>query len=121
MTRILIRAGRDPFVPVGGEATLTQDVFNTNVGNYLFSHSVQRALMVPGTEIVPDSTLAEPRPAKAEAVARVNEEFDAYVVPLANAFRPDFAPRLANLTSLIERAHHSGGRGRCGSSGESLP
>ena len=35
--------------------------------------------------------------------ARVNEEFDAFVVPLANAFRADFKPHLDRLTALIER------------------
>ncbi len=29
------------------------------------------------------------------------EQFDAFVIPLANAFRPEFEHRLANLTSLV--------------------
>lgn len=101
MSRILLRSGKDPFTPVSAEATLAQDVMNTNVGNYLFQHAVHRSLSVPGAEIVSNSTLSETRPATEEEIARVNEEFDLFVVPLANAFRPEFAERLANLTSLV--------------------
>jgi hypothetical protein len=99
--KILIRSGKDPFTPVGAEATLTQDVFNTNVGNYLFADSVHKTLMTPGTDLVSNGTLSEGRKATARAAARVNEEFDAFVIPLANAFRPEFTHRLENLTSLV--------------------
>jgi len=102
MSRVLIRSGKDPFTPVTAEATLAQDVFNSNTGNYLFMHSVHRALMTPGTELVSNGTLSETRPAKVADQARVNAEFDSFVIPLANAFRPAFAKRLENLTSLIE-------------------
>jgi hypothetical protein len=102
MRRVLIRSGKDPFTAVAPESTLTQDVFNSNVGNFLFAHSVHKALMTDGTEVVSNATLSERRRATAEDVARVNDEFDAFVVPLANAFRPDFLHRLENLTSLVE-------------------
>lgn len=103
MLRVLVRSGKGPFTMVGPEATLTQDVFNSNVGNYLFAHSVFRALMVPGADLVSNATLSETRAATAKAAGRVNEEFDAFVIPLANAFRPDFAARLDNLASLVEQ------------------
>lgn len=101
MGQILIRAGKDPFTAVSGEATLTQDVFNSNTGNYLFAHSVHRTLMTASTTVVPNGTLSETREATDKAIARVNEQFDAFVIPLANAFRPEFEHRLANLTSLV--------------------
>lgn len=103
MSKILIRSGKDPFTPVAAEATLAQDVFNSNVGNYLFAHSVHRTLMTPSTELVPNATLSETRPATDRDADRINEQFDAFVVPLANAFRRSFLPRLRNLTSLIEK------------------
>ena len=101
MGEILIRAGKDPFTAVSGEATLTQDVFNSNTGNYLFAHSVHKALMTASTTVVPNGTLSETREATEKTIARVNERFDAFVIPLANAFRPEFEHRLANLTSLV--------------------
>src|SRR5674476_250136 len=39
MTRILLRSGKDPFTPVVAEATLQQDVFNSNSGNYPVSYT----------------------------------------------------------------------------------
>jgi hypothetical protein len=103
VSRILIRSGKDPFTPVPAESTFAQDTYNTNVGNFLFAHSVHRALMVDGTELVSNSTLSETSPATAHAVARVNSEFDAFVIPLANAFRPEFVGRLEHLTSLVRQ------------------
>jgi hypothetical protein len=103
MSRVLVRSGKDPFTIVGPEATLAQDVFNSNVGNYLFMHSVFRALSLPGAELVSNSTLSESREASEKVAARIDDEFDAFVVPLANAFRPAFARRLDNLAALVEQ------------------
>jgi hypothetical protein len=102
MTRLLIRSGKDPFTPVVAESTLTQDVFNSNSGNYLFQHSVWKALSVEGAELVPNGTLSERVPPNPGDAARINEEFDHFVVPMANAFRPEFAPRLDRLSELLE-------------------
>jgi len=102
MTRLLIRSGKDPFTPVVAESTLTQDVFNSNSGNYLFQHSMWKTLSVDGAELVSNSTLSErvsPEPGDA---ARVNDEFAHFVVPMANAFRAEFAPRIDRLSELIE-------------------
>lgn len=102
MTRMLLRSGKDPFTPVVAESTLTQDVFNSNSGNYLFQHAIWKSLATPGTEIVSNGTLSErERPEPGDA-ARINEQFDNFVIPLANAFRPDFAKRLVKLTELIK-------------------
>jgi hypothetical protein len=103
MARVLIRSGKDPFTAVSADATLTQNVFHTNVGNYLYTNAVHRALSTRGTEIVSNGTLSELRaPAPGDA-DRVNEQFDRFVVPLANAFRPTFERHLVHLTSLIEK------------------
>lgn len=103
MARLLIRAGKDPFTAVAPETTLTQDVFNSNSGNYLFQHSVWRALDVAGSELVANSTLSERREASSRDAARINEEFDHFVIPMANSFRADFADKLDHLASLVEK------------------
>lgn len=102
MPRVLLRSGKDPFTPVSAETTLTQDVFNSNSGNYLFQHAVWKALAVDGTELVSNGTLSErAQPAHRDA-GRINDEFDHFVIPLANAFRPDFIERLDRLSDLLE-------------------
>lgn len=103
MPRLLVRSGKDPFTPVGAETTLTQDVFNSNSGNYLFQHSVWRSLAVDGTELVSSSTLSERRSPEPGDAERINAEFDHLVVPMANAFRPQFVPHLTALTELVEQ------------------
>lgn len=102
MHRLLIRSGKDPFTPVVAESTLTQDVFNSNSGNYLFQHAVWKALSVDGAELTSNSTLSERMPPEAGDAARINDEFDQFVIPLANAFRPEFAPRLDVLSKLLK-------------------
>jgi hypothetical protein len=102
MTRLLIRSGKDPFTPVVAESTLTQDVFNSNSGNYLFQHSMWKTLAVDGTELVSNATLSERRSPRPGDAARLNDEFDHFVIPLANAFRSEFEPRLARLAELLE-------------------
>ncbi|MFC5677298.1 polysaccharide pyruvyl transferase family protein [Aeromicrobium endophyticum] len=102
MTRLLIRSGKDPFTPVVAESTLTQDVFNSNSGNYLFQHSMWKTLSVDGAELVTNSTLSERVPPEPGDAARINDEFDHFVIPMANAFRREFEPRLARLAELLE-------------------
>jgi hypothetical protein len=101
--RLLIRSGKDPFTPVVAESTLTQDVFNSNSGNYLFQHAVWKALATDDAELVSNGTLVERRAPADDVAALVEDQFDHFVVPLANAFRADFAPRLDRLTDMIEK------------------
>jgi hypothetical protein len=102
MPRVLIRSGKAPFTPVSAETTLTQDVFNSNSGNYLFQHAVWKHLAIDGTELVSNSTLSERRTREASDAHRANEEFDHFVVPLANAFRAEFIDQLDRLSTFIE-------------------
>lgn len=101
MPRLLIRSGKDPFAAVGAETTLQQNLLNSNTGNQLFQLAVHRTLLTPDAEIVSNGTLSETAPATPGDVARINEHFDAFVVPMANAFRPEFVRRLENLTTLV--------------------
>ena len=103
MSRLLIRAGKSPFTPVVPESTLTQDVFNSNTGNFLFQHAVWESLAVDGSELVANSTLTERRKASAADISAINEQFEHFVIPFANAFRPDFVKQLDRLSSTIEK------------------
>jgi hypothetical protein len=96
--RILLRSGKSPFDAVPVEEALHRDVITTNSGNLIFSDATHKILETPGTEVV--SNLMRTDPA---AAGRINEEYDAFVVPLANAFRPSFEPGLKRLTRLIGR------------------
>ncbi len=98
MKRILLRAPKDPFEVVSPERTLEQNLIGNNSGNLIFIEAAYKLLATSGIEITPDRFEADRLGAD-----RINERFDAYVVPLANAFRPSFEAKLIAMTRLIER------------------
>ncbi|MFD7457672.1 MULTISPECIES: polysaccharide pyruvyl transferase family protein [unclassified Streptomyces] len=95
-TRILLRSGKSPYDVVSIEEALDRDVIATNSGNLIFSDAAHKILETPDTEVVSNGI----RSIAAQA-GRINEEYDVFVVPLANAFRPSFEKQLQRLTRLI--------------------
>ncbi|MFJ9623848.1 polysaccharide pyruvyl transferase family protein [Streptomyces sp. NPDC101181] len=98
MQRILLRSGKSPFDVVPLEEALHRDVIATNSGNLIFSDATHKILQTPGTEVVSNGIRTD-----VAAAERINEEYDVFAVPLANAFRPSFEPQLKRLTRLISR------------------
>ena len=103
MRRILIRSGKDPFLALTPEATLAGNAFGGNPGNLLFTQAVHEVLSVPGVEVVSNGYVNDRVAPTPELVARINEEFDAFVIPLANAFRSTFLPELRRMTDLVRQ------------------
>jgi len=98
MKRILLRSPKDPFEVVSPEITLHRNLIASNSGNLVFLQAAHKILATSNTEVVPDRLRVEPRDAGA-----INERYDAYAIPLANAFRLSFEPILIRMTRLIER------------------
>lgn len=98
MTRILMRSPKDPFHVMTVPEVMQRSVIGGNTGNLLFSTAVHKFLLTEGTEIVPNQLRADP-----DEAARINAEFDLFVIPLANAFRLDLEPYLRRLARLVER------------------
>ncbi|GAB2843894.1 polysaccharide pyruvyl transferase family protein [Streptomyces deserti] len=96
--RILLRSGKSPYDVVPVEDALHRDVIATNSGNLIFSDAAHKILETPHTEVVSNGIRTD-----VAAAGRINEEYDAFVVPLANAFRPSFEPQLKRLTRLIRK------------------
>lgn len=106
MKRILVRSPKDPFHVIRPEQALAlypKGVFGRNVGNMIFTESMHRLISIPEADVVSDSFLSERLPDSRAHAARINESFDQFVIPLANAFRPSFHRNLSQLTQLIER------------------
>ncbi|MDQ0796411.1 hypothetical protein QFZ58_004899 [Streptomyces sp. B1I3] len=80
------------------EQSLHRDVFATNAGNLIFSDAAHKLLTTPRAEVFSNGIRADP-----SAAERINEEFDVFVVPLANAFRPTFERPLKRMTQLIKK------------------
>ncbi|MEU8704784.1 polysaccharide pyruvyl transferase family protein [Streptomyces sp. NPDC048565] len=96
--RILLRSGKSPFDVASLEQSLDRDVFATNAGNLIFSDAAHKILTTPRAEVFSNGIRTDP-----SAAARINEEFDVFVVPLANAFRPTFERPLKRMTQLIKK------------------
>lgn len=104
MSRILLRAGKDPFTVLSPESSLEDypaGVFGKNVGNLVFSDSMHRILSTPDNEVLPNTFLGERDGVNQGYLDNINNNFDHFVVPLANAFRSSFLPNLAVLTKTI--------------------
>ena len=98
MTRILLRAPMSPFDVHSVETTIERNLIATNAGNLVFLDAAWKLLSAPGVEITPDGLAV--RPGDADLI---NERYDAYVIPLANAFRTSYEPALAKMTQLVQR------------------
>ncbi|MEU8352773.1 polysaccharide pyruvyl transferase family protein, partial [Streptomyces sp. NPDC048845] len=100
MKRILIRSGKSPFRVATPEEFIHQDLIGTNSGNLLFSDAAHKLLLTDGTEVTSNGIRTD---CSAERARQINEEYDTFVVPLANAFRPSFRASLDRLSTLIEQ------------------
>ena len=101
MARILMRAGGTPYEEVPYE--MLPRVMGENLGNLVYANSIYRALMVDkDTEIVPTRYRFHYTD---EEAAKIDEEYDALVLPFADAIRPGFAREFHELAKLIRRIH----------------
>ena len=96
--RILLRAPKSPFEVRSAEDTLDRNLIAENSGNLVFLHTAWKLLSAPGVEISPDRLVIQP-----DAADEINERFDAYVIPLANAFRLQYQAALVRTTALVRR------------------
>ena len=103
MTEILLRAAKEPWEAVSAANVLKANTIANNSGNLLFGQSVYRMLSAPGVSVTPDRYETHRTQSPSEHAAWINESFDHFVIPLANAFRPAFRPALRRLTRVIRR------------------
>ncbi len=98
MKRLLLRARKDPFELVSPEPSRDRNTIADNSGNLIFSGAAYGILATNDTELTADRFVLDPG-----AADRINERYDAYVIPLANAFRVSYEANLIRLTRLISR------------------
>lgn len=93
-----MRAGVVPYETVTPADCLTRNVLGGNSGNLLYQYSMIKALSTEGTVVVPSRYKVDLNDAE-----RISQECSAFVIPLADAFRPDFVKELRELTELVKR------------------
>lgn len=94
--KILMRGYKHPFRRMRAEAVMDAEVLGKNSGNLMFIEATFRALSRPGTEIDVSDFLD-----LFGDVDRVNAEYDAVVLPFANAFRANYLETLESFTEFI--------------------
>lgn len=99
MKKLLIRAGMSPLDSFDAATVINRNSIGRNVGNLVYQYGLYRTLW---TEQVEDITPNYYRSLQDKA-DEINEQYDAFIIPLADAFRADFMPELRNLTKLIRK------------------
>lgn len=96
MKKILMRGGVSPLKNITPEELLDRDFQGTNTGNLVYQYSLYRMLKTADVEIEMDNYAINPKKA-----AEYSEKYDAYIIPLADAFRSDFRGKLKAYADLI--------------------
>lgn len=77
---------------------LANNSIGGNVGNLIYAYSVYRTLTTEDVEFTPDYYRVNQSDA-----SYINDNYDAYIIPLADAFRPEFEKVLKTYTALINK------------------
>ncbi len=101
--KYLMRGGMSPLDEFSVEQILADDSFGGNSGNLLYLFSVFKTLMTENVEIDMDYYKTENQEYSDEELEYINSEYDAYICPLADAFRPDFRKKLLRFESFFRK------------------
>lgn len=99
MKKILIRAGMSPVIETPPQEIITYNRIGDNVGNLVYAYSLFRALTTDeDVEIIPTNYIISRLD-----VDEINETYDSFVIPLADAIRNSFVPEMKRLTTLVNK------------------
>jgi hypothetical protein len=111
--RILLRASRSPFdnffngpLPKEKLAATYKALHRPgtkNIGNLVFAYSTLKALSTPDTEISIDNYEMTLSDSFSERTDEINEQYDAFVIPLCNSFRRAYRTELRRMTATIQK------------------
>ncbi len=96
MKRYLLRGAQGPFDSFDAFETYKSDKIWSNVGNLLFSDSVYKNVYSE------DTTITMYTKNQSKDADYINENFDAFLIPLANAFRNSYREKLVETTKLVK-------------------
>lgn len=94
--KYLIRSGIAPTEIRSPESLILNPSIGGNIGNLIYAFSVYRNLMTEDVEFVPDRYRINENDAE-----MINATYDAYIIPLADAFRDSFVSSLKAYTKLF--------------------
>ncbi len=103
LRKILMRGAVSPLVRQNEMEVMVRDSIGTNAGNLLYSYGVFRTLMTEDTVIDMDHYAVEGRRFSEADIEYINSEYDAYVLPMADAFREDFKKKLLYYANFFRK------------------
>lgn len=101
--KYLMRGAIDVFENHTKIEMAVRDYIGSNSGNMLYAYSVFRMLTNVDTKVDVDHYSVERNVYTNEDICRINETYEAYILPLADAFRDDYVDRLNNYAVFIEK------------------
>jgi hypothetical protein len=96
--KILMRLGKIPTTVSTIEEVCENNNIGNNSGNLLFQYSAYKCFSHADNVVESYGYRADPNDAD-----RINNEYDVFVLPLANAFRQSYIPTLNRYTALIQK------------------
>ncbi len=103
MNKILVRAGMSPLEAFSPGKMIVRNSIGSNVGNLIYQYGIFRTLTTNDTNLVPDYYGIDRNRIKLEDYNKISKKYEAYICPLADAFRETFIPALNRYTELIKK------------------
>ncbi len=98
MKNIYIRSGMSPLDSFTASHILLKNSIGTNVGNLLYVYGILRTITKEDTTITANYYTVDENKAD-----EINEKYDCFIIPLADAFREEFTGELRALTRLVKK------------------
>ncbi|GAA1484737.1 polysaccharide pyruvyl transferase family protein [Brachybacterium fresconis] len=96
--RYLMRLGKSPFDVADAFHTLDRNWLGTNSGNLIYGAASHKLFSTQDTVVEANHYRINGKMAD-----QVNAEYDGFILPLANCFRPDFEDHLRRTADFLER------------------
>ena len=100
--RILMRGTIDPLTDMNPAKFIIENYTGGNIGNMIFTNSIARTLLVDDDTVIDYLDLRRQKLDDAYA-AFVNETYDFFLIPLANAFKSTNYDELMIITAFVKK------------------
>lgn len=99
MKRIYFRGGQLPYEYATPDRVLNRNYLGSNSGNLLYQYSILKALMTSENDVLEANYYEVFR----YSPEYINENFDVFIIPMADAFRDSFVTEMRQLTDFIKQ------------------
>ena len=100
--RYLIRGAINPLSNMNQTKFIIENHTGANIGNMIFLNSIVKTLLVDDDTTM-DFINLKKKKITDEYIEKVNQSYDAFIIPLANAFKLNFYDELIILTDFIKK------------------